>query len=288
MKKGFILSSVVLGLMVAVTAAVAAQTKSGMQLTTPGTEKVLLLPSPADNSRVISLGTAIDPQSGQMVEGYAILHPKEAAGKPDHAVKPDKKPKPDAVSTCYAFLAKGAKWKTVEPWVVNPANLHGLSGDYVFGNLDMDVAKWEDAADGSADGAMGADILGGGFMTELALEADSVSPDGVNEVYFGDIDSPGTIAVTIVWGVFGGPPQNRQLVEWDMVFDEADYAWSSAGEAGKMDFENIATHELGHSAGLGHPEDTCVEETMYRFADFGETYKRDLHAGDIAGIDKLY
>ena len=55
-----------------------------------------------------------------------------------------------------------------------------------------------------------------------------------------------------------------------------------------MDFENIAQHELGHSFGLGHPSDGCTEETMYRFASEGETKKRNLNSGDIAGIKKLY
>ena len=55
-----------------------------------------------------------------------------------------------------------------------------------------------------------------------------------------------------------------------------------------MDFENIATHELGHAMGMAHPADSCTEETMYRFASSGETKKRTLNAGDIAGIKGLY
>jgi hypothetical protein len=73
-----------------------------------------------------------------------------------------------------------------------------------------------------------------------------------------------------------------------MVFDQDDFAWSADGAAGAMDFENIATHELGHSVGLGHPANTCLEETMYAYADFGETEKRDLNAGDIAGVNSMY
>ena len=39
---------------------------------------------------------------------------------------------------------------------------------------------------------------------------------------------------------------------------------------------------------MGHPDSTCTEETMYAFANFGETKKRTLEAGDIAGVAKLY
>ncbi len=56
-----------------------------------------------------------------------------------------------------------------------------------------------------------------------------------------------------------------------------------------MDFDNIATHELGHSFGLDDLyEDTCFEETMYGYASTGETNKRTLENGDITGIYTLY
>ena len=91
-----------------------------------------------------------------------------------------------------------------------------------------------------------------------------------------------------MWGVFNGPPFARELVEWDQVYDDMDFDWSSSGEADKMDFENIASHELGHTVGLGHPDDSCTQETMFRFAGLGETNKRTLEAGDIAGVSDLY
>lgn len=230
---------------------------------------------------IFSLGTAVDPESGKVVEGFAIVHPKKGYHhRPGHGGGPGGGDNPGNTSSCFSFLAKDAKWKADEAWIVNTANIRGLSSDFVFNNLAADIAKWE--------GAASADIFGDGSTTLDTLVADTVSPDGANEVYFADVSSSGAIAVTIVWGIFGGPPFARELVEWDMVFDDVDFDWSSTGEVGKMDFENITTHELGHAAGMGHPEDACSEETMYRFASFGETKKRTLEAGDIAGIAKLY
>ena len=56
-----------------------------------------------------------------------------------------------------------------------------------------------------------------------------------------------------------------------------------------MDLQNIATHEFGHGAGLDDLyEDSCSEETMYGYAENGETKKRTLGSGDIAGIVELY
>jgi len=251
-------------------------------LSTNGVDKTLVLPSNADNSPVISLGSAIDPASGKTVEGHAIVHYKDEYAKGGNKGG-DKGGKPSGGgSSCYTFLASGAKWKTVEPWVLNPSNIRGLDAGFVLNNFVSDIVKWEDASGG-------ANILGDGLSTLDLLVADTTSPDGVNEVYFADISSSGAIGVTIVWGIFGGRPASRELLEWDMILDDVDYDWSQTGEAGKMDFESIATHELGHAVGLGDLYDAgCAEETMYGYADFGETNKRDLNAGDITGISKLY
>jgi len=239
--------------------------------------KTFSLPSTAKkvSENTYYLGSAKD-KNGKVVEGYAFLRKKENNAKPPWAGGG----KPKAESKCYEFLAKGAKWKTEESWIVNGLNLSGISESFILDNLGSDIEKWEASA--------GAQILGTGSDTSAELVADTISPDNQNEVYFSSISDSGTIAVTIIWGIFGGPPQGRELVEWDQVYSE-NYLWSDIGEDGKMDFENIATHELGHSVGLGDLYNTsCGEETMYGYAGYGETNKRDLNPGDIAGIKELY
>ncbi|KKW38811.1 hypothetical protein A2424_05955 [Candidatus Peribacteria bacterium RIFOXYC1_FULL_54_13] len=243
----------------------ATNTRSGVSVTIPA-HALEVAPD------VFSLGTAV--VDGKSVEGMMIIHRREAA-KPANPGGGK-----SGASKCSALLAKGAKWRAAEPWVLNPANSNGLTDSFLLANTALNIQKWEDAAS--------ANILGEGSLTAAPLVADEVSPDGVNEIYFGNIAEPGVIAVTITWGVFGGAPSARELVETDQVYDEVDFAWSEAGEAGKMDYENISTHELGHSLGMGHPDDSCTEETMYRFSTEGETKKRDLHTGDVAGIAGLY
>jgi len=166
-------------------------------------------------------------------------------------------------------------------------NLSRHSPRNVAGLADADVRNLMAASTDSWDSNVAFDVFGS-EVAGTVDGADTVSPDGKNEVLFADVSSSGAIAVTIVWGIFGGPPFARKLVEWDMVFDDVDFGWSTDGSAGVMDFHNIAAHEIGHAAGLGHPGDSCTEETMYSFANFGETKKRDLNAGDIAGIKALY
>lgn len=222
---------------------------------------------------VVYLGKKYDKQAKTEVEGYAIVHyAKGAINKPT---------KPSLGSTCYGFLATGAKWKLApENWVVNTTNYEGLDSAFIVDNLNSDIGKWESYA--------GKTILGSGVATAETLIPDETAPDNINEVMFGDVNSPGAIAVTIVWGVFGGNPNNRQLMEWDMIFDEVDFNWG-IGDSTKMDFENIATHELGHAFGMADLYTTgCNQETMFGYANNGETNKQSLGLGDTTGISLLY
>ncbi|UCG95681.1 MAG: matrixin family metalloprotease [archaeon] len=267
------------------------------EVTNPVTEEsknTVALPARAVEvaPNVFYLGLAFD--KGTLVEGYAFVDYRERFVKPgtecgNGICEPGENPRKcpqdctgnGETSDCYGFLSRGAKWKEVEPYTVNPINNEGLDFGFVYDNLASDISKWETAA--------GAEILGTGTITNMTLEADTISPDGKNEVYFGDIDQPGAIGVTIVWGVFSGPPKGRKLVEWDQIYDQVDFDWSDSGEPGKMDFESIATHELGHSVGLDDLYDSgCSEMTMYGYADYGETKKRTLEDGDITGVSELY
>lgn len=227
---------------------------------------------------VFSLGTTYDKQSDTMVEGYAFVHKKAPAKSASSSVN-SKKP---GGSTCYAFMGAGggAKWKgTAEAWIMNPTNSFGLDANTLFNTEALDIQKWETASHYN--------IMGNGTLTSNTLVADNTTTDGQNEVYFGPITDANTIAVTIVWGIFGGPIQNQVIVEWDQVFN-TNFQWSLTGESTKMDFENISTHEVGHAVGMDHPLGNCVDETMYAYGANGETKKRDLNDGDIAGISKLY
>ena len=226
-----------------------------------------------------------DPGTNENVEGYAIIHKKSHFRDAFARVQ---RPARLSGSTCYGYLASGAKWKWVEPWVVNPANNSSIADNDVFGIFSSSISKWEDATDGNVGFGAGVNVIGDGSTTSSALAADTVSPDDLNEAYFGEIEDSDTIAATIIWGIFSGPTRNRKLVEWDQIYNTV-YGWSSTGEADKMDLDNIVTHEIGHSFGMNDLyTSSCWVQTMFGYADFGETIKRTLEAGDINGINKLY
>jgi hypothetical protein len=92
---------------------------------------------------------------------------------------------------------------------------------------------------------------------------------------------------TVIWGYFSGPPRWREIVEFDILFN-TEFSWGDADvDDYVMDLQSIATHELGHGAGLDDIYN-CELETMYGYASYGEITKRDLHTGDKAGIQDLY
>lgn len=223
---------------------------------------------------VFDLGQAT--VNGKAVQGYAFVDYKK-----DFTHKPNHKPGGGGDTTCFSLLARGAKWKTTEQYVLDTTNVDGMNDSFVSSVIETSFNTW--------DSEVTFDVFGTRDTNSTVDGADTSSPDGKNEVMFGDISSSGAIAVTIVWGIFAGPPGGRELVEFDMVFDDVDFNFGDATlNASLMDLQNIATHEDGHALGLGHPSDSCTEETMFRFAGFGETKKRTLNAGDIDGVHALY
>ncbi|HNP89114.1 MAG: hypothetical protein BWY24_00039 [Microgenomates group bacterium ADurb.Bin219] len=190
---------------------------------------------------------------------------------------PATKPK---VSACYTFLASGAKWKTTEEYLINPINQDGLSGDFIKDAFDKGTTAWESQ--------VSFNIFGSSILDSASVYQ-TESPDGENVVVFDDYPDNGVIAITSVWGYFSGPPKTRELIEWDMLLNER-FVWGNAdGNESVMDLQNIATHELGHSAGMGDLYTTdCNLETMFGYSSEGEIIKRDLNSGDIVGIKKLY
>ena len=199
-----------------------------------------------------------------------FIHYKDGQVKPEGVSKPK-------TTQCYGFLANGAKWKTIEPYYINPSG-SGLDNSLVEAAVIAGASEWE---------KYGGNIFGSSTVSVSAPYNDS-KMDGKNVAAFGSYPDENVIAITTVWGYFYGPPKTRELVEWDMLFNTS-FTWGDAmSNPFLMDLQNIATHELGHSAGMNDLYNSCVLETMYGYSTEGEVIKRDLYNGDIAGIQALY
>jgi len=187
----------------------------------------------------------------------------------------------------YEFLGKGVKWKTLPvDYVIDP-DYSGLSEDFVVTAISASAQEWNIATEINLFASYS-------IVDDASFDLDE--PDGRNELLFDDWPEKGVIAVCVVWGYFTGPPKSREIIEFDIMFD-IDFTWGYAGPTSEtelgdttiMDLQNIATHELGHGVGLADLYDNqASEQTMYGYATYGETKKRTLESGDIAGIQALY
>jgi len=173
-------------------------------------------------------------------------------------------------------MGKGLKWKSP----LGPCYVQSDLLDLVPGAISLGGDVWDDVTN---------EDLFSGYESDDDADWDGDAPDGRNELCFGDYPQTGVIAVTVVWGYFSGPPGLREIFEFDILFD-MDYTWGDCDiDPGKMDLQNIATHEFGHGLGLGDIyTDGCSDVTMYGYSGEGDIDKRSLEQPDITAIQQLY
>ena len=177
-----------------------------------------------------------------------------------------------ADTKCYGFLSKGVMIKSPKDLTVH--------SDLNLDVVSASVSEWDKNT---------LTDLFSSISVDDAANWDSTSPDGRNELSYGNYPESDVIGVTVVWGYFSGPPQTREITEFDILFD-TDFTWGDATvNPTVMDLENITVHEMGHGLGLDDIYDgSCNEVTMYGYSTEGETKKRTLESGDITGLQKLY
>lgn len=199
------------------------------------------------------------------LERVDIVHYAKNTGKETASKKPN---------ACYKLM--GVKWGTTNvSYVVNPTNPEGLSDAFVESTLQTSAETW--------DAATSNELFNNAYSTDYSATYGSL--DGKNAIAFGAYTDNSAIAVTSVW-------YNRftkRIVEFDQIYN-TNFTWGDAAvDSSVMDFQNIATHELGHAVGLSDIyTSACGTVTMYGYGTEGETQKRTLEAPDIQGLQKMY
>jgi len=191
-----------------------------------------------------------------------------------HYIKPENPGRLPKTENCYKLM--GVKWKTLPVnYVINPSNPEGLDESFITSAISTSAETWDSAT------------LSELFNNDYGVNYTATYgvQNFVNAIDFGDYDDDRVIAVTTVWYT----PVGKRIVEFDMRFNTR-FAWGDATlNASKMDLQNIATHELGHSAGLADIySTTCTDVTMYGYSTESETKKRTLEQPDITGLQKMY
>lgn len=191
--------------------------------------------------------------------------------------------------SCTGPIAEGTSWKTSRGFYLHTKNRNGLTTAFIVEAIQRANDAWHC---GTNEHEM---LIEGPLLAVVDASSGQAinlnEPDGVNEIGFAAISGhPGTVAVTIVWGIFDGPVADRAIIEYDMLFDGTNYAWGDGSvDRSVMDLQAIATHETGHSYGLDDIYDTsCADVTMYGTSSEGETAKRTLEPRDLQGLSLLY
>jgi len=217
-----------------------------------------------ENSRAPEHSPVIDDNWG--LERVDFVH----YAKPD-GVGSNKKPKRNV---CYKLM--GVKWKsTPVNYSINPTNTDGLSEEFVTQTVSTAAETW--------DAETTTELFNDNYVIDYSAQYGV--QDYKNSIAFDTYPQANAIAVTSVWYTRKG----KQIVEFDIVFN-TNFDWGNADlDATKMDLQNIAVHELGHSVGLADIyTDPCSTVTMYGYSTEGETSKRTLGTADITGLESMY
>ena len=181
-----------------------------------------------------------------------------------YAIPPDD----NSMTNSYYELLSYHSYNTIN-YYVNTKNSYGFSSAAVVNTITTSVNTWDKETSYPVFYYMGT-------TTKTAGKR-----DGYNVISWGSYRR-GVIAVTMSWVSSG------QTIEVDCMMNTR-FRWSLTGEAGKMDVQNIMTHELGHFCGLADLYNSAdYWLTMYGYSDYGLTYARTLGKGDINGLLAVY
>ncbi len=102
-------------------------------------------------------------------------------------------------------------------------------------------------------------------------------------------DETAVVALTRNYYLAGDNDRAGRILDSDILLNGVNHSFTTTGEAGKHDVQNILTHEIGHLLGLGHETGSIdPDATMFAQARTGELKKRILKDSDSAGIRAAY
>jgi hypothetical protein len=193
----------------------------------------------------------------------------------------------------------GARWKTFEPFLVNTGSVPAyLRASAALADLRAAHSAWENPfvtdcptvpGTSSYDAVFGGATPAGPSLARLEF-------DGVNAVAFGRLDDTvcagaGVVACVVAFSKSGTFTEADMIIESDLATQLGGaFRWttgdttSADASGGELALIDVATHEFGHWAGLGHVNNS-PELTMFPAVRDG---MQTLGLGDMKGLLAAY
>lgn len=171
-----------------------------------------------------------------------------------------------------AYLLSGHYWASSSVnYYINPSN-RDMSQQAAISTLQAAAANWSEQTTANIH-----------LVYAGTTSGSSVTNNGRNEVFFRNTSNGSMAGATYYW--WGA---NGKLLDSDTLFYDGGMKFfpGSSGCTGGEYLEDIATHEFGHSLGLGHS--LLPDATMYPSLYSCSQIWRSLSADDITAIQKAY
>lgn len=171
-----------------------------------------------------------------------------------------------------AYLLSSHYWATSSVnYYINPSN-RDMSQQAAISTLQAAAANWSEQTTANIH-----------LVYAGTTSGSSVTNNGKNEVFFRSTSNGSMAGATYYW--WGA---NGKLLDSDTLFYDGGFKFfpGSSGCSGGEYLEDIATHEFGHSIGLGHS--LLTSATMYPSLYSCSQIWRSLSADDITAVQKAY
>jgi hypothetical protein len=193
----------------------------------------------------------------------------------------------------------GARWELWPTYRVNTGSVPAeIDPGAARTDIDAGQNAWESpfVTDCSfVPGMTDYQAFDGGTTTAGPSLALDITFDGLNTVAFVPLSQticagPGMVACTVAWSERGRFVEADMAIEPDLTVLGGDFHWTTgdttsvAGGAGQLALIDVATHEFGHFAGLGHVKNS-PELTMFPAVRDGW---QTLGLGDMKGLLARY